>query len=193
MVAAARWFCTTAPYQLLARRVLLPWALQDLDPAGEALEIGAGSGAMAAQLLARYPGLTLTVTDYDARMVTRAGKIVAAFPGRAAVQQVDAARLPFADDRFDVVLSFAMLHHVGDWQRAVAEAVRVLRPGGYFVGYDALEGPLTRLLHVGEGENVRMMRRGQLETELAALPVSPMPVRRSVTGLVLRFNATKTE
>jgi hypothetical protein len=38
-----------------------------------------------------------------------------------------------------------------------------------------------------------MMRRGQLETELAELPVSPMPVRRSVTGLVLRFNATKTE
>jgi SAM-dependent methyltransferase len=109
------------------------------------------------------------------------------------VQQVDAARLPFADDCFDVVLSFAMLHHVGDWQRAVAEAVRVLRPGGHFVGYDALEGPLTRLLHVGEGENVRMMRRGQLETELAALPVSPMPVRRSGTGLVLRFNATKTE
>ena len=192
MVAAARWFCTTAPYQLLAGRVLLPWALQGLRPAGDALEIGAGSGAMAAQLLARYPGLTLTVTDYDAGMVTRVGKIIAAFPGRATVQQIDAARLPFADDRFDVVFSFAMLHHVGDWRGAVAEAVRVLRPGGHFVGYDALEGPLTRLLHVGEGENVRMMRRGQLEAELAELPVSPMAIRRSFTGLVVRFNATKT-
>jgi ubiquinone/menaquinone biosynthesis C-methylase UbiE len=193
MVAAARWFCTTAPYQLLAGRVLLPWALQGLDPAGEALEIGAGSGAMAAQLLARYPGLMLMVTDYDAGMVSRVGKIIAAFPGRATVQQVDAARLPFADDRFDVVLSFAMLHHVGDWRGAVAEAVRVLRPGGHFVGYDALEGPLTRLLHVGEGENVQMMRRGQLEAELAELPISPMPIRRSFMGLVVRFNATKTE
>jgi SAM-dependent methyltransferase len=148
---------------------------------------------MAAQLLARYPGLTLTVTDYDPGMVTRAGKTVAAFPERATVQQVDAARLPFADDRFDVVLSFAMLHHVGDWRRAVAEAVRVLRPGGYFVGYDALEGPLTRLLHVGEGDNVRMMRRGQLEADLAELPISPMPICRSFTGLVVRFNATKSE
>jgi len=192
MVAAARWFCTTAPYRLLAGRVLLPWALQGLRPSGDALEIGAGSGAMAARLLARYPGLTLTVTDYDAGMVTRVGKIIAAFPGRATVQQVDAARLPFADDRFDVVLSFAMLHHVGDWRGAVAEAVRVLRPGGHFVGYDALEGPLTRLLHVGEGENVRMMRRGQLEAELAELPVSPMAICRSFTGLVVRFNATKT-
>jgi SAM-dependent methyltransferase len=45
-----------------------------------------------------------------------------------------------ADDRFDVVLSFAMLHHVGDWRGAVAEAVRVLRPGGHFVGWCALDG-----------------------------------------------------
>ena len=37
-----------------------------------------------------------------------------------------------------------------------------------------------------------MMRRGQLEAELAELPVSPMAVRRSGTGLVVRFNATKT-
>ena len=72
-------------------------------------------------------------------MVTRAGKIIAAFPGRATVHQVDAAKLPFADDRFEVVLSFAVLHHVGDSRRAVAEAVRVLRPGGHFVGYDALK------------------------------------------------------
>jgi hypothetical protein len=38
-----------------------------------------------------------------------------------------------------------------------------------------------------------MMRRGQLEAELAELPISPMPIRRSFMGLVVRFNATKTE
>ena len=37
------------------------------------------------------------------------------------------------------------------------------------------------------------MRRGQLEAELAALPVSPMPIRGSFTGLVVRFNAIKSE
>jgi SAM-dependent methyltransferase len=191
MVAAARWFCTTAPYRLLAGRVLLPWALQGLRPAGDALEIGAGSGAMAAQLLTRNPQLRLTVSDYDAGMVDRARRRLIAFCGRATVQQVDAAKLPFADDRFDVVLSFAMLHHVGDWQGAVAEAVRVLRPGGHFVGYDALEGPLTRLLHIGEGTNVGMMRRGQLEDAFAALPVGPMPTRSAFARLAIRFNATK--
>ena len=38
-----------------------------------------------------------------------------------------------------------------------------------------------------------MMRRGQLEAELAEPPISPIPIRRSFTGLVVRFNATKTE
>jgi hypothetical protein len=92
------------PVPATGRRVLLPRALQGLDPAGDALEIG-GSGAMAAQLLAQYPVQMLTVTDSDAGMVTPIGKIIAAFPGRATVQQVDTATLPFADARFDVVLS----------------------------------------------------------------------------------------
>ncbi len=41
--------------------------------------------------------------------------------------------LPFADATFDVVLSHEVLEHVGDDRRAVAEALRVLRPGGRLV------------------------------------------------------------
>ena len=44
--------------------------------------------------------------------------------------------LRFADQSFDFVASYLMLHHVLDWQRALAEAACVLRPGGTFVGYD---------------------------------------------------------
>ena len=191
MVAVARWFCTTVPYRLLAGRVALPWAMQGVRPFGEALEVGAGSGAMAARLLARHPALTLIVTDYDSVMVAQARNRLSRFGSRAAVRQADAAKLPFADERFDLVLSFAMLHHVGNWPGAVSEALRVLRPGGRLVGYDALEGPLVRLLHCGEGDSVRLMRRGQLEAELAAHPVQEVIVRNSPTGLVVRFCATK--
>jgi SAM-dependent methyltransferase len=192
MVPAARWVCTTIPYQLLTSRVVLPWVLRDLRLAGDVLEIGAGSGAMAARLLAQYPALTMVATDYDARMIARARARLAPFAGRATVQQADAAKLPFDDDRFDAVLSFAMLHHVGDWEGAVREALRVLRPGGRFVGFDALEGPLERLLHCGEGDNVRLMHRGQLEAVLAGLPARDVRIRNSFTGWVVRFNATKT-
>jgi SAM-dependent methyltransferase len=42
----------------------------------------------------------------------------------------DAERLPFADGSFDIVYSFGVLHHTPDTERAIAEARRVLRPGG---------------------------------------------------------------
>jgi ubiquinone/menaquinone biosynthesis C-methylase UbiE len=146
---------------------------------------------MAAQLLARHPALTLVVTDFDAAMVAQAQKRLSRFGSRAMVRRADAARLPFADERFEFVLSFAMLHHVGDWSGAVREALRVLRPGGRLVGYDALEGPLVRLLHCGEGDHVQLMRRGQLEAELATQPVRAAIARNSRTGLIVRFSATK--
>jgi ubiquinone/menaquinone biosynthesis C-methylase UbiE len=41
-----------------------------------------------------------------------------------------AEELPFADDSFDYVTSFQTLEHVQDPERAVAEMVRVTRPGG---------------------------------------------------------------
>jgi SAM-dependent methyltransferase len=43
--------------------------------------------------------------------------------------------LPFADGRFDVVLSHEVIEHVSDDRAAVAEGVRVLKPGGRLVIY----------------------------------------------------------
>ena len=57
MPAVARALVTSPPYQLIARRVVLPWVLQGEHPGGEGLEIGAGSGAMTAQLLTAFPRL----------------------------------------------------------------------------------------------------------------------------------------
>ena len=84
-----------------------------------------------------------------------------------------------------------MLHHVGDWKGALSEALRVLRPGGLLVGYDALDGPLVRLLHFGERDRVHLMRRGQFEAELSAQVVGAPSTHNSLTGLVVRFRVTK--
>ena len=46
----------------------------------------------------------------------------------------DAQELPFEDGSFDVVTASHMLYHVRDQDRALAEFVRVLRPGGRFAG-----------------------------------------------------------
>jgi ubiquinone/menaquinone biosynthesis C-methylase UbiE len=160
---------------------------------GQALEIGSGSGAMAAQLLRQFPELRLTATDYDDDMVGTAARRLAAFGERGRAQRVDAAALPFADGQFDAVLSFAMLHHVVDWERAVAEAVRVLRPGGHLVGYDLLHAPCSRHSHHPEAGSMRMMGPGELDAELGRLPVTDVRTRRSAGGFALRFVATKAK
>lgn len=191
MPAAARTFCTGRPYRLLAGRMLLPWVLQGRRPAGELLEVGAGSGAMAAQMLRAHSGLRVVATDYDPGMAAVAAGVLAAFGDRASVQEADAAALPFADGSFDMTLSCAMLHHVIRWEMALAEAVRVLRPGGWLAGYDILDTPVVRLLHVAEGGQVRMMKMGDLEAELRRLPLTDIRVRHSALRQVVRFSARK--
>jgi SAM-dependent methyltransferase len=191
MPGLARAVTTSAPYRMVAQRVLLPWVLQGERPAGEGLEIGAGSGAMTAQLLAVFPALRMVATDYDAAMVETARQILAPFGDRARVERADAAALPFEDNQFDLVLSAAMLHHVIAWEKALAEAVRVLRPGGRLIGYDPLDTAPTRLLHFPERHDIRMLRRGQLEAELDRLPVTNTRTSPGFGGLAIRFAASK--
>lgn len=192
MSAVLAWLVASPPYRVFAGRVVLPWALQGLVPAGRGLEIGAGSGAMAAELLTRFPGLELMVTDYDPRFVGMSRRALAPFGERATAQRADAADLPFADESFDLVLSFGMLHHVGPWQKAVSEAVRVLRPGGRLAGYDVLDTLPSRWAHqVVEPGLAAMLRPGQLEAELARLPVTGITASQLPGGLAVRFLATK--
>jgi SAM-dependent methyltransferase len=49
-------------------------------------------------------------------------------------------RLPFADDTFDLVISFDVLEHAEDIKGSLDEIRRVLRPGGSFVGFVPAEG-----------------------------------------------------
>jgi ubiquinone/menaquinone biosynthesis C-methylase UbiE len=176
---------------LFTRRVVVPWVLQGERPAGEGLEIGAGSGAMTAQLLTAFPGLRMVATDYDADMVRVARQTVAPFADRAIVEQADASALPFEAGRFDLVLSAAMLHHVGEWEKALAEIMRVLRPGGRLIGYDLLDTTPIRLMHIGHGHATRLLRRAQLEAELHRLGFVTVAARTSVGRLVVRFTASK--
>ena len=89
-------FCRSAPWRFVARRIVLPWALQGAHPVGDVLEIGAGSGAMAAELLATHPDIRMTVTDFDAEMVTAAEQRLAPFADRTTTRQADGTDLPFA-------------------------------------------------------------------------------------------------
>jgi SAM-dependent methyltransferase len=50
--------------------------------------------------------------------------------------QMDATQLDFADNSFDLVSVSNSLHHLPDPCKTLAEMVRVLKPGGYFILYE---------------------------------------------------------
>ena len=59
----------------------------------------------------------------------------------------NAAKLSFDDASFDLVISQNVFHHIPDWESAVREVARVLRPGGVFIWFDpALPRWMERLL-----------------------------------------------
>ena len=190
MSRAAQFLCRSAPWRLFAGRVVLPWALQGQPLHGQVLEIGCGSGAMAAEALRKYPDITLTATDYDESMVEVARKRLSVWGPRVEVQRADATALPFSDGSFDVVLSFIMLHHVLRWEEAFVEMARVLRPGGTLMGYDLLGDGMGRIVN-GREKGTRLMRRDELRRtldELAELRGSSQP---AFGGIVVRFRAQK--
>jgi ubiquinone/menaquinone biosynthesis C-methylase UbiE len=108
------------------------------------LDIGCGRGAvllMAAQRLTtgRAVGVDLwkrgdqSGNDIEATRRNAAAEGVA---DRVEVHTADMTSLPFEDSSFDLVLSSIAIHNVKGWigqEKAIKEAVRVLRPGGRLV------------------------------------------------------------
>ena len=89
-------FCRSRPWRALSGNAVLPWSLQEFEPHGDVLEIGAGSGAMAAELLARYDQPTMTVTDFDQAILTPGLAGLVAPIGRIAGRYADAIRAVLA-------------------------------------------------------------------------------------------------
>jgi ubiquinone/menaquinone biosynthesis C-methylase UbiE len=63
---------------------------------------------------------------------------------RVTFETMDAEALTFADDTFDLIAEYGVLHHL-DLDRAMPELVRVLKPGGQMIGTETLgHNPLIR-------------------------------------------------
>jgi SAM-dependent methyltransferase len=125
---AASWTeLTRAGYDVYRDLVNTPAFLGMLpDVAGRlGLDLGCGEGHNTR--LVRRAGGRLVGIDVAERFV-----VAAATADRASGHVVgDATRLPFADETFDFVTAFMSLMDVRDPDAALAEAVRVLRPGGF--------------------------------------------------------------
>jgi ubiquinone/menaquinone biosynthesis C-methylase UbiE len=183
-------FCRSAPWRSFARHRVLPWALAGRPLSGDVLEIGAGSGAMAAGVNSAFPDARLTLTDIDEAMVSTARSRLAGRRG-VVVEQADVAALPFNDRAFDVVTSYLMLHHVVVWKAALTEAARVLRPGGIFLGYDLTDTLVAGLIHRLDRSPFQMLSAAELGAGLAEAGFIAITVEASVRGHLVRFSAEK--
>ncbi|WP_171167692.1 class I SAM-dependent methyltransferase [Streptomyces sp. I05A-00742] len=109
-------------------------------PEDVCLEVACGTGLVSRELA----GHVRHVTALDATPEMLAtGKRQADAEGlhRIVFQQGDAARLPFLDDSFSLVLTRFSLHHVASPEAVVRELVRVCRPGGRILVADMVRRP----------------------------------------------------
>lgn len=111
-----------------------PWIAAELERAfGRApcrvLDLGCGGGLLANYLAERGHLVTGIDTTPENLAIARA-----ADRSRSAIYEVgDARALPYARHSFDVVCAMDLLEHVEDPARVIAEASRVLAPGGLFI------------------------------------------------------------
>lgn len=150
-------------------------------PFADILEVGGGRSGLTAML---YPKAQITNLDLNPEYAEAPCNL----QERVSFVCGDATELPFDGESFDAVTMFDLLEHVSDDTKAVAEAVRVLRPDGVLLVSSPNENwrfPYYRFMQSicpSEEEMFEAwghVRRGYSLSDLQAL--IPLPYRAAAT------------
>ena len=144
--------CPSPEWAALIQDEVLPSLTRHADLGEEMLEIGPGPGAATEWLRQKVKRLNAVEVDAAA-----AGKLADRFAGsNVEVIVGSAAELSYPDESFDSVGCFTMLHHVPTLalqNKILAEAFRVLRPGGVLICSDSLASNGLHHFHEGDTYN----------------------------------------
>lgn len=146
---AERWYeAQDDPIALLRNqhKIEVPWILaeirRNIGYHASILDMGCGAGLLANDLA--LSGHKVTGIDLS----TSSLKVAESRDSTHSVryQVGDVYKVPFPNESFDVVTVMDLLEHVSDPQRVIAEATRVLRPGGLFFFNTFSKSPLAWLI-----------------------------------------------
>jgi ubiquinone/menaquinone biosynthesis C-methylase UbiE len=112
------------------------------------LEIGCGRGVGVEVIFQRFGAAHVTAIDLDSEMINLAkGRLSAYSSDRLQLSLGEATAINAPAGQFDAVFDFGILHHVPNWQSAIKEIARVLKPGGLFFFEEVTEQALNKWLY----------------------------------------------
>lgn len=165
-------------------------------PAGSAvLDVPCGGG-VALRGLRPGQGVRYVAADIAQKMLDRTldAALERGLEDQVEQRLADVGELAFADDEFDLVVSFTGLHCFPDPARAVVEMVRVLRPGGVLTGSAILNDTGLRFTGLRLGGRASGLLGPSCTTpELLAWLVEAglTRVRAETSGALVYFRAVK--
>ncbi len=159
------------------------------------LDVGCGTGAFTKRLHSEKQ-LTLGV-DISFKSASQASNIVDScyfFSG-------DADKLPLNDESVDIVVFSGVLHHLPSMENALAECMRIMKPGGDFFAYDpngvnpamwvyrSSKSPLST--RKGWTVNERLLRKQEISEALKKAGFSNV-ICKGISGVTYKYVGTKT-
>lgn len=152
-----------------------------IRPGMQSLELGCGTGWATRLLAAAAPGAGAVGIDVSPRMIARAEELHD-LTSRARYEVGAFEALDFPEGRFDRVFSMEALYYAVDLEAAVAEAWRVLKPGGsaHFVVDRFRESPHTEGWADQLGVAMHYLGEAEWKETLERAGFAPVVTRRVV-------------
>jgi arsenite methyltransferase len=164
----------------------VPTAVADLHEGETVLDLGSGAGADVL-ISARRVGDTGKAIGLD--MTGEMLELARANAAEAGVSNVQFLQgymedIPLADDTVDVVISNCVINLAADKRQVIAEAARVLRPGGRFAISDVIADPdmdraIREDMEQWTGCIAGALTRGQFEAALAGEGLVDIEIRET--------------